>query len=86
MRHDIATNCTVYIVASNPADPCVVALKACLKVLPQDRKTHVPNAVRLDLSEPFEIHLVLTQLSFELSKKHVTFFQRKMRGPVSSVV
>lgn len=83
MRHDITRILTTYIISHKEFDTSVNALKSILNTaLRAASATHKP-AVFMD--DPFDIHTILSTLSFEASKFHVKRFQRFMWAQVNKV-
>ncbi|KAL0573784.1 hypothetical protein V5O48_008171 [Marasmius crinis-equi] len=85
MRFDRVRNLTLYIVAHKENDTSVDALQQLIRLgiksLYGYGKTDFSETERrskMFLDDPFQIHLMLSNLSFEASKHHVKRFQRFM--------
>jgi hypothetical protein len=81
MRSDLASAKTIYVITSMQNDACASALRSCLEGI-----ASIPKAATspdIQFGDVFEVHHMLARLSFEVSMKHVTFFQNSMREPVS---
>lgn len=76
MRHDIPKNQTIYIVSHKQGDTSLDALKKIMNTAMRTASDDASNGVFLD--DPFDLHVLLSTLSFEASKHHVKRFQRFM--------
>ncbi|KAJ5760338.1 hypothetical protein N7520_007494, partial [Penicillium odoratum] len=76
MRHDITHNLTTYIISHKESDTCIKTLQSLLDTALHTAPKTQRSAVFLD--DPFDIHVILSTLSFEASKYHVKRFQRFM--------
>ena len=74
MRYDAVHNLTTYIISHKQNDTSVRAFRSILDVA---RTTASPET-DIFLHDPFDIHVILSTLSFEASKHHVKRFQRFM--------
>ncbi|CAI7597737.1 unnamed protein product [Penicillium glandicola] len=75
VRHDITRDLTTYIISHKELDTSITTLKSILNIALNVTPVNKP-AVFLD--DPFDIHTILSTLSFESSKFHVKRFQRFM--------
>lgn len=83
MRHDIARNLTTYIISHKQFDTSINALKSILNIALRTASASNKPAVFMD--DPFDIHTILSTLSFEASKYHVKRFQRFMWSSINKV-
>ncbi|OQE46820.1 hypothetical protein PENCOP_c001G05880 [Penicillium coprophilum] len=83
VRHDIVRDLTTYIISHKEFDTSITALKSILNIALNVTSTVKNPAVFLD--GPFDIHAILSTLSFEASKFHVKRFQRFMWKQMNKV-
>ncbi|KAJ5174370.1 uncharacterized protein N7482_000247, partial [Penicillium canariense] len=83
MRHDITRDLTTYIISHKEFDTSVTTLKSLLGIALNTASAAQKPAVFLD--DPFDIHVILSTLSFESSKFHVKRFQRFMWAQINKV-
>lgn len=83
MRHDITRDLTTYIISHKEFDTSITTIKSLLNIaLNTASATHKPSVF---LDDPFDIHVILSTLSFEASKFHVKRFQRFMWTQINKV-
>jgi hypothetical protein len=75
LRYEANHGRIIYIIAHKENDNCVEALRHILTVSIQR-----PSSL---IEDPFDIHVLLSTLSFEASKYHITHFRRFMWSQVS---
>ncbi|KAK0638284.1 hypothetical protein DIS24_g9968 [Lasiodiplodia hormozganensis] len=80
MNYMRTRNLIVYILAHKEKDTTIDTLKRLMQ-LSFDR----PQMIRSLLDDPFHIHLVVSNLSFEASKRHVEKFRRFMHNKMEQV-
>ncbi|KAJ5889020.1 hypothetical protein N7495_009061 [Penicillium taxi] len=83
MRYDTTRNLTTYVISHKELDTSIVTLKSLLKIALNTTSAADRPAVFLD--DPFEIHIILSTLSFEASKFHVKRFRRFMWAQINKV-
>lgn len=83
MRHDIRNNLTTYIISHKEFDTSIASLKSILTTALNSTQGKSKMPVFLD--SPFDIHVILSTLSFEASKFHVKRFQRFMWSQINKV-
>lgn len=83
MRHDIRHDVTTYIISHKELDTSIKTLQSLLNIALNTASTTQKTAVFLD--DPFDIHVILSNLSFEISKYHVKRFQRFMWTQINKV-
>ncbi|KAJ5384595.1 hypothetical protein N7517_002506 [Penicillium concentricum] len=83
VRHDITRDLTTYIISHKKFDTSISTLKSILKIALNVTSPVKKPAVFLD--DPFDIHTILSTLSFEASKFHVKRFQRFMWTQMNKV-
>ena len=83
MQHTVETETTIYIISHKQKDTNVAALKELLNI--GLRVSSEEDRPRLFLDDPFDIHVMLSTLSFETSKHHVKRFQRFMWTQINKV-
>lgn len=83
MRHDITRDLTTYIISHTEFDTSITTLKSLLGIALNTASTAHKPAVFLD--DPFDIHVILSTLSFESSKFHFGRFQRFMCAHINKV-
>lgn len=83
MRHDMPKNETIYIISHKQKDTSISAVRNILNIAlrTSSEQTRPP----LFLDDPFDIHVILSTLSFETSKHHVKRFQRFMWAQINKV-
>lgn len=83
MRYDTTRSLTTYVISHKEGDTSIATLKSLLTIsLSTVSAADIP-AVFLD--DPFDIHIILSTLSFEASKFHVKRFQRFMWTQINKV-
>lgn len=80
MRYDAVHDLTTYIISHKQNDSSVKALRSIMDIA--TRKQSPSQRVKAFLQDPFDIHILLSTLSFESSKHHVKRFQRFMWSEV----
>ncbi|KAJ5147531.1 hypothetical protein N7526_000883 [Penicillium atrosanguineum] len=83
VRHDITRDSTTYIISHKEFDTSITTLKSLLGIALNTASAAQKPAVFLD--DPFDIHVILSTLSFESSKFHVKRFQRFMWAQINKV-
>lgn len=83
MRHDVVRDLTTYIISHKEFDTSISTLKSILNIAHRTASSARKSAVFLD--DPFDIHVILSTLSFEASKFHVKRFQRFMWQSINKV-
>ncbi|EXJ93913.1 hypothetical protein A1O1_02306 [Capronia coronata CBS 617.96] len=83
MRHDVSKNETIYIISHKQKDTNVQALRNILNVALRTSSEQLRATIFLD--DPFDMHVILSTLSFETSKHHVKRFQRFMWTQINKV-
>ncbi|KAJ6095934.1 hypothetical protein N7486_006680 [Penicillium sp. IBT 16267x] len=83
MRHDIKHDLTTYIISHKEFDTSINTLQSLLNIALNTASVTQKTGVFLD--DPFDIHVILSTLSFEASKYHVKRFQRFMWTHISKV-
>ncbi|KAI9683041.1 MAG: hypothetical protein M1822_006234 [Bathelium mastoideum] len=84
MRYCARTGLTTYIISHKVGDTSIQALQNSLKIAVQRKdREHAPHV--LTSADPFNIAVILSSLSFEVSKHHVKRFQRYMWTQVNKV-
>ncbi|KAJ5993563.1 hypothetical protein N7451_009287 [Penicillium sp. IBT 35674x] len=83
MRHDIKRDLTTYIISHKELDTSIRALQSVLSIALNTASDTRKAAVLMD--DPFDIHVILSNLSFEASKYHVKRFQRFMWTQINKV-
>ncbi|KAJ5514185.1 hypothetical protein N7463_003737 [Penicillium fimorum] len=83
VRHDITRDLTTYIISHKEFDTSIATLKSILNIALNVTSTVNRPAIFLD--GPFDIHTILSTLSFESSKFHVKRFQRFMWTQMNKV-
>ncbi|KAJ5918513.1 hypothetical protein N7466_010505 [Penicillium verhagenii] len=83
MRHDIKNDLTTYIISHKQFDTPIKTLTSLLNIALNTASSAQRGPVFLD--DPFDIHVILSTLSFEASKYHVKRFQRFMWTHISKV-
>lgn len=83
MRHDITRDLTTYIISHKEFDNSITTLKSLLDIAFNTASAARKPSVFLD--DPFDIHVILSTLSFETSKYHVKRFQRFMWAQINKV-
>lgn len=78
LRYEANQGRIIYVVAHKENDNCVEALRNILTA-------SIPGPSTL-IEDPFDIHVLLSTLSFEASKYHITHFRRFMWSQVSSMI
>ncbi|KAJ5677282.1 uncharacterized protein N7477_002915 [Penicillium maclennaniae] len=83
MHHDLTRDLTTYVISHKEFDTSITTLKSLLGIALNTASTAHKPAVFLD--DPFDIHVILSTLSFESSKFHVKRFQRFMWTQINKV-
>ena len=82
-KHDVQRDLTVYIISHNQNDATVRALRLLLNNAVRHRaQYHMSNVL---LESPFDLHVMISNLNFEVSKKHVERFRRFQWDVVNKV-
>lgn len=76
VRFDAIRNQTVYLISHKYGDTGINALWKLLDIAVATTPQH--KLAEVFLEDPFDIHVMLSTLSFEVSKFHVKRFQRFM--------
>lgn len=83
MKYDVVKCLTLYIINSKSADTVTRALKKILHLSIESFTTG--NVKQLPLSDPFEVHVLLSSLSCETSKFHIKRLRRFMWTQLNAV-
>lgn len=83
VRHDIIRDLTTYIISHKEHDTSITTLKSILNIALN--VTSAINKPAVFLDDPFDIHTILSTLSFEASKFHVERFRRFMWKQMNKV-
>lgn len=83
MRHNVSKSETIYIISHKQKDTNADALKNILDIALRTSRDEDRSNIFLD--DPFDIHVILSNLSFETSKHHVKRFQRYMWTQINKV-
>ncbi|KAJ5507662.1 hypothetical protein N7527_009805 [Penicillium freii] len=83
VRHDIIRDLTTYIISHKEHDTSITTLKSILNIALN--VTSAINKPAVFLDDPFDIHTILSTLSFEASKFHVKRFRRFMWKQMNKV-
>ncbi|KAJ5913911.1 hypothetical protein N7504_002794 [Penicillium tannophilum] len=83
MRHDVKRDLTTYIISHKELDTSIKTLQSLLSIALNTASNNRKAAVLMD--DPFDIHVILSNLSFEASKYHVKRFQRFMWTQINKV-
>ncbi|KAJ5232060.1 hypothetical protein N7468_005016 [Penicillium chermesinum] len=83
MRHDVVRDLTTYVISHKEFDTSINTLKSLLRIALRTAPPARKSALFLD--DPFDIHVILSTLSFEASKFHVKRFQRFMWQSINKV-
>ncbi|KAJ6138375.1 hypothetical protein N7471_004861 [Penicillium samsonianum] len=83
VRHDVIRNLTIYIISHKELDTSITTLKSILNIALN--VTSAVNKPAVFSDDPFDIHAILSTLSFESSKFHVKRFQRFMWKQMNKV-
>lgn len=80
MRHSVADNLTAYVISHKDGDFSIHALRQILSI-----SANTASISDITISDPFDIAVILSTLSFEGSKYHVKRFQRFMWTQINKV-
>jgi hypothetical protein len=83
MRYDVRRDLTTYIISHKESDTSIKTLHSLLNIALNTASDTQKTAVFMD--DPFDIHVILSNLSFEASKYHVKRFQRFMWTQINKV-
>ncbi|KAJ5208876.1 hypothetical protein N7449_003255 [Penicillium cf. viridicatum] len=83
VRYDIIRDLTTYIISHKEHDTSITTLKSILNIALN--VTSAINKPAVFLDDPFDIHTILSTLSFEASKFHVKRFRRFMWKQMNKV-